>query len=172
MFDLLANFDIVNSPDFLEVNPQFGPIFKDLKKKYPKSYSKILWAIALDNHPASIYRRLDQVPRRAIINKEYLEKDAINWEDFTSEITTFQDFCLSKPQRLLAQWEDKFEERQQFQASIPYNSSTYEMLDKMMAATDKLWKQYLTCRKDVEEEATQSVTEGGSIESISEQNLI
>lgn len=70
--DILANFDVINSPDFLTVNPQLELAFGFMKEKYPDKYSKILWAITLDNHPKSIYRNLDLNSRRDLINNEYL----------------------------------------------------------------------------------------------------
>jgi hypothetical protein len=45
------------------------------------------------------------------------------------------------------------------------------MLDKMMAQTEKMWKQYLTCLKDVEEEDAEE-TFGGFQESLSDKNVI
>lgn len=44
------------------------------------------------------------------------------------------------------------------------------MLDKMMSNTDKMWKQYMVCLKDVEDE--EATTLGGSQESLSEQGVI
>jgi len=79
-------------------------------------------------------------------------------------------FFLTKPEQYLVAWEQKLDERQEFIASKPYDHSTYEMLDKMMSNTDKMWKQYMTCLKDVQEE--ESLLEGGSQESLNEQGVI
>jgi len=46
------------------------------------------------------------------------------------------------------------------------------MLDKMMAATDKMWKQYISIMEEVIKEDTGSQTRGGSEESSSEKGEI
>ena len=48
--------------------------------------------------------------------------------------------------------DEKAEE--EFIGNIEYNANTYELLDKMMASTQKLWQQYFQCLKDVNEEAS------------------
>lgn len=55
-------------------------------------------------------------------------------------------------------------------ASIPYNADTFELLDKMMAASSRMWDQYMKCLKDVQVE--EGKTQGDSEESLQEKNLI
>ena len=64
----------------------------------------------------------------------------------------------------------KLEERANFIASLSYTADTFELLDKMMSASSKMWEQYLKCLKDVE--AEQGITMGGAQESLSEKGLI
>lgn len=79
--------------------------------------------------------------------------------------------CLTKPKRLLAEWETKLEERARFIASLPYNEDTYELLDAMMSKTERMWKQYMNCLDAVAEEEA-AATFGGAKESLNEQNII
>lgn len=78
---------------------------------------------------------------------------------------------LTKPKRLLAGWERKLEERDAFMHSLPYNEDTYEMLDKMMANTAKMWDQYLTILKKTESEV-ETTTQGDMELSLSQKGLI
>jgi len=55
-------------------------------------------------------------------------------------------------------------------SSTPYNTETFEMLDKMIASTDKFWKQYVMYLKDVEEE--DATTFGGFNESLNDSGEI
>ena len=128
-----------------------------------------MWATALVYHPESKYANLDEESRV----KEILEdlELTITWADYTDLHDHFKRLCLSKAQRFLISWESKLEERNQFIDSLPYSADTYEILDKMMASTDKMWKQYMTCLKDVEnEKATQS--KGGAQESLLEKGIL
>ena len=174
--DILSTFDVINSPDFFEVNPQFEISFKRVREVYPDNYSKLMWAICLLLHPKSIYKNLDESTRKRIILREYLDVDETSsqiWDDLSLEIELFKDLILTKKEKFLIEWERKLDERQNFISSLPYNANTYELLDKMMGVTDKMWKQYLSCLKDVEEESSKmSNIEGGAIESPSEQHLI
>ena len=56
-------------------------------------------------------------------------------------------------------------------AGIPYDSSSYEMLDKMMMQTSKMWDQYSTILKAFSSEVT-SQTHGDIEESLSEKGDI
>lgn len=91
-------------------------------------------------------------------------------EPYVSILDYVEHFILTKPQKYLVQWEKKLEERTQFMASIPYNADTFELLDKMMAASSRMWDQYMKCLKDVQVE--EGKTQGDSEESLQEKNLI
>lgn len=155
--------------DFLLLYPELEVTLKHLKKEYKSNVSKVIWAMIMDFHPKSLYKNLDQSARRSILSNEYLSFQ-LDWKKHEVDIDTLKKFFLTKPEQYLVAWEQKLDERQQFIASKPYDSSTYEMLDKMMSNTDKMWKQYMVCLKDVEDE--EATTLGGSQESLSEQGVI
>jgi len=104
-----------------------------------------------------------------MLDNDYLGFE-LDWESFAPQQEILKKFFLSKAQAYLIAWEQKLDERQNLIASIPYSMSTYEDLDKLMATTEKLWKQYQTCLKDVEDE--ESATLGGIQESMTELNII
>lgn len=93
------------------------------------------------------------------------------YENYPDVKITFMDMVLTKPQRYLAEWELKWEERQAFIAQQPYTLDTADALDKALVNTEKIWKVYMNCRKDVEQEASQTA-QGGVKESSLEAGLI
>ena len=151
-----------------DINQDFFDLFPELRISFPNLSSEQLWAIALLVHPKSAYKNINLSERKDILKNDFSSN--IIWEEVEKEIELFKDLCLSKKQRYLIDWESKLDERQTFIASIPYNQETYEDLDKMMAATDKMWKTYLSCLKDVEDEEAMII--GGAQESLAEQGLL
>jgi hypothetical protein len=161
------------SEDILLMYPELVTLEKFIQsiiEKYEEdNISKIIWALILDFHPKSIYNNLPLLKRRETIELEYLDFK-LDWDHFKEHSETLKNFCLSKAEQYLYAWEAKLDERQELIASIPYSLNTYEDLDKMMSLTEKMWKQYQNCLKDVAEE--DSKLEGTAVESISEQELI
>lgn len=143
---LISNFDIYQ--DFYS-DPQIKSIFQE--EHSSKVSSQTMWALLLYHHPKSKYYPLDHKSKLFLIEKDYLHSP-LKLEDYTSTITKIKEFLLTKPERSLANWEQKLEERDTLIASIPYNAETYDMLDKMMSNNDKLWKTYLAILKQVTQE--------------------
>ena len=163
---ILDSFDL--KADFWELNPQLKIPFKELYK-LPDS-SKLAWAIALFTDPSSKFTNTEESYRKQLIEEDYLQFKP-DWDSLIPYIELYKKLCLSKPKRFLAEWEKKLEQRSQFIASLPYNEENYEVLDKMMSNTEKMWKQYMNCLKSVEEEEAEH-TFGGAKESLTEQNVI
>jgi len=108
-----------------------------------------------------------------LIEEEYLKDIDLELPNELLERTLkdFEDVFLTKAERFLLHWEEKLEERDTFIASIPYNETSYDMLDSMMARSEKLWKQYEVALETVRKEK-ESSTLGGAQESIAEQGKI
>lgn len=161
---LLSSFDIWS--DFWS-DPQLKSIFA---VEYGLKYSsKLMWSLMLLEHPDSKYYDLDKDSRKIRVEEDYY-KDTLDLEKYEDTISKIDDFILTKTKRRLKDWETKLEERDAFIGNTPYNDESYEMLDKMMGATDKMWKQYLAILKLVEEEDSKT---GGDIElSLKERGLI
>ena len=163
--------NLVNSFDIFEnfySDSQLKTIFnEEYANKVPSSH---MWALVLYSHPESKY--YSQLPhsRRLLIEQDYL-KHTLKWDEYSETLSKMEDFLLTKPQRLLKGWESKLEERDQFIAALPYNAETYEMLDKMMSSTAKMWDQYFSILKKVSQE-TDSTSQGDIELSLSEQGLI
>lgn len=146
----------IGGEDFYETYPMFKTSFK--------RKSDIMWGIAFMYHPSSIYYNLTYTDRLAAvqgtISKNYKED-----EDLENDIALFKNITLTKSKRFLQEWEIKLEERSNFIASIPYTAETYELLDKMMGNTSKIWDQYRKCLKDVEADVESQIM-GSGIESL------
>lgn len=162
---LINNFDIES--DFYS-DPQLELIFQ--QEKVNGITSKEMWALMLYFHPKSKYAGLDHTSKLELISTDYL-KQPLKLDSYKDTIKKIETFLLTKVEYLLSNWERKLEERDEFIHSKPYDEDTYEMLDKMMASTAKMWEQYLSIRKKaIQEEEAQ--TEGDSELSLSEKGII
>jgi hypothetical protein len=153
--------------DFWLANPGYKVPFKDLVNK--KDSSKIMWCIALLVSDKSPYKEALEKDRKQLIETDYFKP---KWEDYKEEIKLFESLNYSKVKRQLNNWQLKLEERDEFMAQTKYDENTYEMLDKMMASTDKMWKQYLSIMEEVNKEDNEGITRGGEEESASEKGLL
>jgi hypothetical protein len=153
--------------DFWKVNPAYKIPFKSIVKE--KDSSKIMWAIALLCSDKSPYRELLEKDRKELIEKDFYKLD---WDKYKNEIKLFLELNLSKVKRQLTNWQVKLEERDEFIDKTKYTDETFEMLDKMMASTDKMWKQYLSILEEVNKEDADGITRGGEEESLTEKHEI
>lgn len=154
--NLLDNFQI--EQDIYKLNPQLSILFT-----IP---SKDLWCYLLLNHPTkSIFSNLTKTEALDAIKQSY-HPDFVEDISITAQV---QSLLLSKTKKMLKAWEQKYEERIEFINSLSYTPENIDILEKLMANTDKIHKQYITAVKASEDE--QSVF-GGAQESLSELGLI
>lgn len=155
--------------DFYSTDPQFPTIFKEeYDSKVP---SKHMWALMLYVHPDSKYFTLDTKSKQSLIKSDYLQDPSFDFSTLSSTIIKIENFLLTKPQRLLRSWEIKLEERDLFISNLPYDASTYDLLDKMMEKSHKMWKQYKEIYDDFlkgEESRTQGDVQESLIETLSQ----
>lgn len=163
---LINSFDILS--DFYS-DAQLRTIFhEEYDSKVPSQH---MWALLLYAHPESKYYSQEPSTRLSLIRKDYLNDSSFTIEPYSSTIEKIENFLLTKPQRLLASWEQKLEERDLFIKSLPYDASTFEMLDKMMASSYKMWQNY----KDIYDlflKEKESKIHGSVVESLSEQAIL
>lgn len=169
-----ANVDL----NFWEVNPELKHIgaFKELydsdTSKKKSDSSTIMNAIYLLLHKESRLSELPEKERKTLIKNEILKNSEFRWDDYKPQMDLFLNITLSKARRLLRTWELKLEERSDFIAALSYDENTYEMLDDMMSATEKIWKQYLSILTEIEKEENAAAVQGGAVESLSERGEI
>lgn len=151
------------SLNFFEIYPELKPTLKNLN-------SMQAWACLLYVHPGSAFSQLEFKDKVEIFRADYDKDFDPTLANYAAAIDLLTKLILSKKQKFLIDWEMKLEERANFIASLSYTADTFELLDKMMSASSKMWEQYLKCLKDVE--AEQGITMGGAQESLSEKGLI
>ena len=104
----------------------------------------------------------------ASIESKYIDVFKIFSQDLDAPlIERMINVTHSKAKKLLRLWEDKLEERQLFINTTPYDKGTYEMLEKIIPPTAKMWQEYYRLKKEAEEDTEQSVR-GGTEESFLE----
>lgn len=132
--------------------------------------SKLMWSFVLDIHPNSIYAELSPSSRRKLIEEDYYES-SLKWEDYADTISKLKKLILSRKERLLINWETKLEERDSFLEKTPYNEDNFDLLEKAMKETHRMWDNYQRVVDAVLKDGNDSAL-GGSLESLSEQGLI
>lgn len=156
-------------------------IFKDLynsdKSKNKTESSNKLWAIAFFADPSSKWRNLSKPDKIKYITEDFIIERKLKFDLESEEakklIEKWQVFVLNKNKNLMQGWEDKLEERTEFIKSHKYSADTYEMLDKMMGGSKKMWDEYLRILKDVSEDSgDEGLSMGGTVESASERHQI
>lgn len=165
--NILEDFDV--DADIWELHPQMKILFKEqYENEVP---STTMWALLLDCHPKSYFADLEQVARRILLAQDYIRNDAFDWKAHEEILDKMKKVCLTRPERLLKNWEDKLEERDAFIYNTPYNEDTLDMLEKAMKETYKMWENYekvlAAFRKQEDESAM-----GGAQESLSERGLL
>lgn len=131
---------------------------------------QVIQAIYLLYHPKSEFYPLPLKDKLTLVERDFT-KFPLDLVALLPTIEKFKKFILTKAQRSLLNWEEKLEERDIFMASIPYDASTFEMLDKMMVQTSKMWDQYASILKAFSQES-ESQVRGDVEESLVEKGLI
>lgn len=131
--------------------------------------SQIMWTLFLIYHPSSEYYDLPLSTRTKLVLKDYLTED-FDLAAYETTTTKIISLTLTKTQAALQAWENKLEERNAFIAKQEYDANTFEMLDKMMEKTHKLWEQYFSIQKQLEKD--QGRTTGDNEESLSDKGQI
>lgn len=152
--------------DFFKMYPNLKIAFREVISNFThqEKLSKVMWTIVLLFHPISEYYELPFARRVEHVLTKYIKYNG-DYDKFYAThklaIETFKEFCVTKAQKALMNWEKKLEERDAFINSVPYNAETFEMLDKMMSSTDKMWTQYKKVLAEFEKEQDNIKNKGG-----------
>lgn len=150
------------------LNPELKLIFQE---EFDASLPfQVIQAIYLLFHPKSEFYALPLKDKVTLVERDFL-KAPLDLEKLKDTVEKFKKFILTKAQRSLLNWEEKLEERDLFMASKSYDDDTYEMLDKMMMQTSKMWDQYSSILKAFSQES-ESQVRGDVEESLVEKGLI
>ena len=171
LMDIMEAFDM--GVNIFSMHPQLRILYKELIDEHKEDVaSEILWALLLMLHPGSMLNTYDEEDKLNFIRSSYPNLKDFNPEDYEKEIEITKKAVLTKAEQYLMSWQRKLDEREQFIDSVPYNESTYEMLDKIMGNSTKMWDQYNKCLKDVQKEREMGHTRGGAVESLQERGEI
>lgn len=160
------SFDI--NSNFWKQDPEIDLLFKDERES--KYTDTLMWSIFLYVHPRSKFFNLDDKTKIDLISKDYLQKEFIP-TNYEKTIHKVKKLVLSPIERTFVVWNDKFKEREEFLATTTYSANTYQMLDKMMADTFQMKKQYDAIVKEFQQEKDDK-TFGDVEESLSEKGII
>tara|TARA_R110000851_G_scaffold294490_1_gene449149 strand:- start:364 stop:906 length:543 start_codon:yes stop_codon:yes gene_type:complete len=158
-------------PQMKTVLQEIYSIDADLKRRTHKDEgSRVGWALIYLLHPQSVYFSTPQKEAIGYLSKDILRSDSSDssWDLIFQASPKFKELCLTIPQRVLLDWKTKFEERNQFLETVPYDTNTFEMLDKMLTNTKKMFDMLQQAMQDYEKDLTQGHVEGGSMESLSD----
>lgn len=178
----LANFptDYKVIPNYWEYDNQLAHIglFKDLyqsdKSKKKGTSSLIMWAVAFYCHPESRLVNFSIKDKCKIIESD-ITKEKVDWEGIVPYITEYKKLYLTQAKRSLENWKMKLEERDDYLINLPYSElelDEVEKLDKLLANTPKLFKQYEDIKELISEEDAKSINKAGIQESAAEKGMI
>lgn len=167
------NWDI--TMDFFKANPVYlaDPVFKEVKTKYKKDYSNILWFIALTNDPNNVKdKNLSKETKfnryKYLLPIELLNKDTVY---LNSLVKAYQELCETHPMKMLRIWKEKLDEKLQFMSENKYTvdeyietempngsvrqklvKGTWEMLEALQAGNVKAYKEWEEINKQLTKE--------------------
>lgn len=177
----LASYTPGNTlPNYWEIDNQLGSIglFKELyesdKTKKKATSSQIMWAVAFYCHPESRLINFATKEKCSIIETDIV-KVKVDWEGIIPYITEYKKLYLTQAKRSLENWKMKLEERDEYLMSMPYNTLELDeaaKLDRLLADTPKLFKQYEDIRELISEEDAKSINKAGIQESAAEKGVL
>lgn len=188
------DFQRINE-NFWEVYPDFsvaGPtkdLYESDKSKKKDDSSRLMWTISLIWYRGSKFYNLPEHGEdgkiKLVFDDFYGDRDY--YDKNKNQVETIRAFfvrCTTKvARRALTGVEEKLLERDKFLRETKYDlgvsndrgqwvGGTADILDKMMANTEKLWKLYESAKKIADEEDEQGIGKGGAQESLSDSGEI
>lgn len=165
--------------DFWSLHPELENIeeFKDIKIKYKKNSSDVMWFIAhtFDIGPDNKFKNLEFDDRVLILSKDIV-KDKDFWKNNESKlqdaITIFIKISDTPAYRHKRQLVETLDKRTEFLKNTDYSLDNYDKLDKMIANTKAIFQTLEEVDKLIEKEQGGSTTKGGYIPSLSDMNDI
>lgn len=160
----LDTFDVDSC--FWKQNPQikyitpFAELYTSDKSKDKVKSSKQMWAIFFINEPSdkNKFFRMNEGQRKEEVRKHYLKKDDFDFAELDKYADAYKELILTKKERSYLHIWKKWEEREEFIATLDYDIDTVELLDKLLANTEKLLASIVRAEEDmVKEDAAQGL---------------
>ena len=165
---------IYQNKDFFEAYPdlEFKLPFRKIKEVFPEKASLYSWYIFLYCDTNSSFRTYPAEHRRIELSENFIKEDIHDFPEIQEAIKDYEINMMSLAKRNFKKWEDKLTERQKFIEDTDYTSETFEMLDKLMAQTSKMWDMFLKLKTEFDKEGDEDQTYGGVELSASEKGMI
>lgn len=148
------NWDV--TMDFFKANPVYlaDPIFKEVKTKYKKEYSNILWFIALVNDPGNIKDKNLSKETKFLRYKYLLPEELLTKQrSYLDSLTiNYLELCETRLHRMLRVWNETMDKKTKFLEESDYNAETYEMIEKILAGNVKAYKEWEEINKQLSKE--------------------
>lgn len=181
---ILDNFKDTNS--FWEYNPQYRVLFRHIyeedKSKNKEKSSRLMWALFLCYHPKSDFYNLPN--KEEVIAKKFLEDDKFKWNSpkILALKETILESVLTQAEKSLDRWNNTLKKRDDFIHSQEFTldsfndegrlvKGTADQLDKMLANTNKLYQEYFSILKELQEEEL-ARSRGNKVKSLSDSGEI
>lgn len=169
IFDIEQNFWELY-PDF-KIALSFKDLYKQDKSRGKVNSSKLMWFVAYTRDMNSKFYNLPQEEKDALIGKDYM-KDINFYENNKKEldvlIEDYLKLVYSPSRRHLMDWDRKLIERSKLIIDIPYTLENFEELDKMAAATPKIYKAISDLKAELSKEEGDGVGKGGAVASLND----
>lgn len=155
--------------EVIDITQDLFQLYPELTLILPDTTSIDGWSIVAYADPKSLLYQLDPLSKTSLIKEQY--NPTFDPTTLQPLIDRYMHAAVPKHARLLASWETKLEQIDEFISSIKPSQDTTDYLIKIMKETPALWKRYYEIKKlFAETEETTSL--GNQQESISEQGLI
>lgn len=161
--------------NFFDVYPElaYKLPFRMIKESFSKGKaSKIAWYIILYCGENSEFRTYPPEIRREQLEQHFIKEEVHELPEVQEAIEMYEEHMMSLARRNFFKWEEKLTERQKFIEDTPYDETTYEMLDKLMSQTEKMWKMFLTLKAEMDKDSDEGKTYGGIELSDAEKGMI
>jgi len=142
--------------DFWELYPDLSFIeeFKEIKTRYKKQSSDVMWFIVFCYDLESKYIQLPIDERTELLSKD-LMKDIkffpTNKQHLEKAITRWQKFD-TVAKRHLRQWMETLDKRTKFLKDCEYDLDTFEKLDKMAVGTAAIFTTFKKLNEELQKE--------------------
>ena len=165
--------------DFWELYPELASIeeFKYIKDNYKKNSSKVMWFIVycFDIGPDNKFKNLEFDERTRILSKDIV-KDKDFWINNNTKldntIAMYIKMNDTAAKRHLRQWLDTLEKRTVFLKNTEYSLENFEKIDKMATNSKAIFETFELINKMMQKEEGTSITKGGYLPSLSDNDEI
>lgn len=158
--------------NFWQLNPQLKLAFKEVyskdKSTKKKDSSQLMWAVALYTDAKSKFKDLSELERELLIQRDYNPNFSV--KKHSNIIEHWKSFL--SPMELRLQVFNKFmAEKNDYLKTLNYEENADE-IEKRLLSDDKIVEVYKKLKAAVEEEESEGLVKGGSLESLSEKGEI